>query len=457
MEKLLGNTYSLCSVCLSKIPARNISDGKHIYLEKTCPDHGLQRVLIWRGAKTYQKWGDFGKEIGSPKERLTETIKGCPHDCGLCPTHKAATCIAIMEVTSRCNLRCPVCFANSNETDNDHDFSVIKGMFETLFDAVGPCPIQLSGGEPTVRDDLPQIAELGQQTGFQHIMVNTNGIRIAEDIGYLVNLKHSGVDTIYLQFDGVTNDIYSHIRNKALLETKLQTLRNCAQIEMGVVLVPTLVPGINDHQIGDIIQLAKKWMPTVKGVHFQPVSYFGRYPKEPKNKDRLTIPDILKAIEDQTREEIKRQNFVPRKRRESYCSFAGLFVLMNDGKLFPTTNFGSDQSVIGGLGHFVEPPDKHVWQFLKTHWRFIPPQNKPIQKPKAGSLQELFERARTHCLSISCMPFQDIWNIDLDRLQRCCTHVITPDRRLVPLCAYYVTDTSGHRLYQRRETISCVS
>jgi uncharacterized radical SAM superfamily Fe-S cluster-containing enzyme len=457
MEKLLGNTYSLCSICLSKVPARKISDGKNIYLEKTCPEHGSQRVLIWRGAETYQEWGDFGEEIGGPRERLTETIKGCPYDCGLCPTHKAATCIAIMEVTSRCNLRCPVCFANSNETDNGNDFSVIKGMFETLFNAVGPCPIQLSGGEPTVRDDLPQIAELGQQIGFQHIMVNTNGIRIAEDIGYLVNLKHSGVDTIYLQFDGVTNDIYSQIRNKALLETKLQTLRNCAKIEMGVVLVPTLVPGINDHQIGAMIQVAKRWMPTVKGVHFQPVSYFGRYLKEPKDEDRLTIPDVLKAIEDQTREEIKRQNFVPRKRRESYCSFAGLFVLMNDGKLFATTNFGSAQSVIGGFGHFVEPPDKHVWQFLKTHWRFIPPQNKPVKSPKAGSLQELFERARTHCLSISCMPFQDVWNIDLERLQRCCTHVITPDRRLVPLCVYYITDTSGHRLYQRIEMVNYVS
>lgn len=447
MKEVLGETQSLCPVCLGKIPARKISEGNSIYLEKACPDHGKQRVLIWRDAETYEQWGSFGKDLNSPQQSLTDRVQGCPYDCGLCPTHKAATCIAIMEVTTRCNLSCPVCFASSNEKDYEPGLSVIKGMFETLLDVVGPCPIQLSGGEPTIRDELPQIAELGRGLGFKHIMVNTNGIRIAEDREYLLNLKQSGVDTIYLQFDGVTNDIYSCMRNRELLESKLKALANCAQAKIGVVLVPTLIPGINDHQLGDIIQLAKAWIPVVKGIHFQPISYFGRHPEIAQNEDRITIPDVLKAIETQTGGEIKQLDFVPRRRKESYCAFAGVFILMEDGRLLPTTNYKYAQSVIDGMGQVYEPIHEHVWRYLNTHWKFTPPENKTICECKTDSWERLYERAKTYCLSISCMPFQDVWNIDLDRLQKCCTHVITPERKLVPLCAYYLTSVSGKRLY----------
>lgn len=457
IEKLLGNTESLCVECLNRIPAKKISDGRNVYLEKVCPDHGKQRVLIWRGADTYEEWGSFGEDLGTPKERITDVVRGCPYDCGICPEHKAATCITVMEVTSRCDLSCSVCFAGSNEKAHyDPDFGVLRGMFTTLFDAVGPCPVQLSGGEPTVRDDLPQIAKLGREIGFQHIMVNTNGIRIARDMEYLLELKRNGVSTIYLQFDGVTDDIYNRLRGRELIETKHRTLENCAKAEIGVILVPTLVPKINKHQLGDIIQFAKKWMPTVRGIHFQPVSYFGRYFKMPADEDRMTIPDVLEAIEAQTKGEIRRENFTPRKRKESYCAFAGLFVLMEDGKLLATTNFKYSQSAIGGLGHPIESPDKHVWRFLNTHWKLVLPERKPIREHKTG-WQKIYERARTHSLSISCMPFQDVWNIDLDRLQRCCTHVVTFDKRVIPFCAYYVTDVRGHRLHQAREIASHVS
>ena len=361
-----------------------------------------------------------------------------------------------MEVTGRCNLSCPICFASSNETGYEPDFDVIRGMFETLFHAAGPCPVQLSGGEPTVRDDLPRIVKLGQEIGFQHMMVNTNGVRIAESKEYLAKLKKSGVDTIYLQFDGVTDNVNSHMRNRQLLQTKLRAIKNCAEVGIGVVLVPTLVPKVNDHQLGDIIQLAKKWMPTVRGIHFQPISYFGRYPETPLDEDRITIPDVLRAIETQTKGEIKSQDFVPRRRKESFCAFAGLFVLMGDGRLLPTTHYARSQNVIGGLGYFKESPAKHVHRFLSLHWKLVS-ESRSICQCETGSWQEFYERAKMHCLSISCMPFQDAWSIDLERLQNCCTHVISPDRRLVPLCAYYLTSATGRRLHQAEEVTRHVS
>lgn len=445
MIELLGETESLCPVCLRVIPARRVADGGDVYLEKSCPDHGPHKVLIWRDAELYHDWGSFGIDLGSPTNRLTDTVRGCPYDCGLCPTHKAETCIAVIELTHRCNLNCPICFANANEPYYEPDHKGIRGMFETLLHATSPCPVQLSGGEPTIRDDLPEIVGMGRKYGFDHIMVNTNGLRIANDVGYLHKLKDSGASLIYLQFDGVTDDIYRYTRGRNLWNIKVQAIENCAQVKIGVILVPTLIPGINDHQVGDVIQFAKKCVPIVKGIHFQPVSYFGRYPRAHGSHYRITIPDVLKAIETQTKGEIRAENFTPRKRKESYCAFAGFFIL-EDKKLLPTTNFKYAKNVNGELSHLKESPSHHARRFVQRRWRFEEVEAWQGNDCKPGSWQELFNRAKTDYLSISCMPFQDVWNIDLERLQRCCTHIVTPDKRIVPLCAFYVTSANGRRL-----------
>ena len=441
---MISQTQSLCPICLKKIPARRVIQDGNVYLEKECSEHGSHRVLLWREASSYEEWGEFGVDLGSPKNTLTEVVQGCPYDCGLCPAHKAETCVAIMEVTNRCDLSCSICFASSGEGKvYEPGFSVIQKMYETLSHTAGLCPVQLTGGEPTLRDDLPKIAKLGQEMGFDPIMVNTNGNRIAEDMGFLLQLRDNGVSTIYLQFDGVTDEVYLQIRNRKLMGNKIQALKNCAQAKISVVLVPTLIPGVNDHQIGDIVQLAKSMVPTVRGIHFQPVSYFGRYPQAPQDKDRITIPDVLRGLETQTNKEVKRDDFTPRKRKESYCAFAGLFVLMEDNKLFPLTNYKYAQ----GMSYGNRLPYEQARKYLKKQWGLISRTEEPSSDDKPGSWSRLAKRAESYSLSISCMPFQDVYNVDLERLERCCTHVVTPDKRLVPLCAYYLTSSSGERLY----------
>ncbi len=448
MAEVIGETESLCPVCLRRIPAIRVVEHSDVYLNKTCPTHGRYKTLIWRDVQRYHSWGRFGLDLGSPESRLTETNQGCPYDCGLCPAHRAKTCVAVLEITSTCNLNCPVCFASSNENHYEPDFATIRRMLETLMDATGPCPVQLSGGEPTTRDDLPQIIRLARDIGFGHIEVNTNGLRIANDREYLYGLKDVGASTIFLQFDGVTDDVYRYLRGRELLETKFRAIENCAKVEIGVILVPTLVTRVNDQQVGDMVRFAKKWIPVVKGIHFQPMSYFGRFPKPPTDDDRITIPDLLLAFESQTGGEIKGEDFLPRRRKESYCAFAGLFVLMEDGKLMAATNFKHTQNKNGGLGYFKESPADHVRKFLRNRWTWIQPgRSQRSECGKPASWEELFERARAHYLSISCMPFQDVWNIDLERLQRCCTHIVTADRRIIPLCAFHVTSISGERLH----------
>jgi uncharacterized radical SAM superfamily Fe-S cluster-containing enzyme len=217
-----------------------------------------------------------------------------------------------VEVTQDCNLQCPVCFASSQAgSGGGPSLKQLEEMFETVRTTRGVCPIQLSGGEPTLRDDLPQIVDLACRLGFDHIQINTNGIRIAEDARYARSLKDAGTTDFFLQFDGLTNEVYSRIRGAELLSAKLQAVERCAELKVGVILVPTLVRNINEDQIGQMIQFAKKWIPTVKGVHFQPMTYLGRFPDSPCNGERILIPDILMALEEQTAGELIMENFVP--------------------------------------------------------------------------------------------------------------------------------------------------
>ena len=447
MNESLGETHSLCPVCLTRIPARRVVDNDNVYLEKTCAEHGYFKTLIWRGAALYKEWGKFGIDLGSPRLRHTNSGKGCPFDCGLCPQHLAETCVAIIEVTSACNLNCPFCFASAGGRGETPAVTTIEQMYQTLIDSAGPtCPVQLSGGEPTVRDDLPELIAMGKQMGFGHVQVNTNGLRIAEDRDYLVRLKEAGASVIYLQFDGIGDDVYLQTRGRELFATKLRAIENCAEAKMGVMLVPTLVPGVNMHQIGKIIDLATSWIPVVKGIHFQPVTYVGRYGAAPRDEDRVTIPDVLAAIDEQTGGRVKARHFAPRRRKESYCAFGGFFILTEDNRLTAMSKFGRPLEAVGGMGQLKKEPYEQARSYVSDRWRYVQ-ESEGTSQARPGSWESFFERAKTHYLSITCMPFQDVWSIDLDRVTRCCTQVVTSDRRIIPFCAYYLTDTAGRRLH----------
>ena len=191
------------------------------------------------------------KTPAHPKVPFTSVEKGCPWDCGLCPEHRQHTCTALIEVTQRCNLRCAFCFANAGTGDSkDPDLHTIKLWYERLLSAGGPYNIQLSGGEPTLREDLPEIIALGRSLGFSFIQVNTNGLRLAERKSYAKELKDAGAASIFLQFDGIGDPTYKTLRGRPLFHEKKLALEHCAEYGLGAVLVPTLVPGVNIHEIG---------------------------------------------------------------------------------------------------------------------------------------------------------------------------------------------------------------
>jgi uncharacterized radical SAM superfamily Fe-S cluster-containing enzyme len=325
MTDVSAQTESLCPHCLRLIPAQRIFENNEVYLQKNCPEHGaIGKVLLWSSSSiSFAAWNRHRLQETDPhpldlSPQTAASPKGtaahvnCPFQCGICSHHRQSTCSTILEVSSQCNLHCPVCFAASPATNRQNPtLTQIERMLQKTLESAGPCPIQLSGGEPTLRDDLPQIVALARSLGFDHVQINTNGIRMAQDPEYVRALKESGVTDFFLQFDGVTDEVYSHIRGMALLSLKQKAIEICAKLKIAVILVPTLVKGVNDSQIGAIIQFAKKWMPTVKGVHFQPMTYLGRYPNSPCNENRFLIPDILTAIEQQTEGELKVDNFIP--------------------------------------------------------------------------------------------------------------------------------------------------
>ena len=309
------------------------------------------------------------------------------------------------------------------------------------------------GESTTLRDDLHELVSLGSTLGFKHIQLNTNGIRIAEDFNYLKRLKHAGLSVVFLQFDGMDDGIYRKIRGKELLRFKLAAIENCASLEIGVILVPTVVPRVNVHQLGDIIGLAKQRVPVVKGVHFQPITYVGRYPKGPAfNMNRVTLTEIMKNIEIQTGGEIKKENFTPSGCEDSCCSFSGVFVLLESGRLFSLTRFDPGKNK-DQCNYPKFSGAEQARKFLNNRWRFT---GKETNQPGAGcnckqsddvSGSDLIQRARTHFLTISGMAFQDAYNLDLKRLQRCCIHVVAAKDQLIPFCAYYLSDSKGRRIY----------
>jgi uncharacterized radical SAM superfamily Fe-S cluster-containing enzyme len=438
-ERLVSNTESLCPECLKRIPAQRVVQGEDVYLVKRCPEHGDYRTLLWRGSPAWDSW--TRPTIPTPpKERFTQVEKGCPFDCGLCQDHHQTTCTALIEVTQRCNLNCRFCFANAGTELDEPSLKVIKGWYQNVLAASGPVNIQLSGGEPTLRNDLPEIVEMGRALGFNFIQLNTNGLRLAEDPVYLSRLKKAGLSSVFLQFDGTEDKIYQSIRGRKLLDFKIKAIECCGKHEIGVVLVPTLIPGINTHNIGEIIKFALKNHPVVRGVHFQPVSYFGRIPKEPMDQDRITLPEVIQAIEKQTEGLIKAENLKPHNGR---CSFSGNFTRQPNGSLKPIIN---NSSCCTGPERADEVARK-TRSFVARQWSGA--ERLTIQAPGSNSWDNLIQQLKTYAFSISGMAFQDVWNIDLDRLKNCCIHVVSPEGKLIPFCAYNLTDKFGHSIYRR--------
>ena len=449
MSSPIQSTLSVCPVCLRRIEARYITKDGLVYLRKTCPKHGLFQTRVWGNAEHFMKWRRPKIHTALP-HALEPVAQGCPYDCGLCQNHKQRSCTVLLELTQRCNMHCAVCFAHGTQAF-EPDLDTIAQWYQTAKKSNLGVNIQLSGGEPTMRQDLPEIIALGRNAGIEFIQLNTNGLRLAQESGFAASLAQAGLSSVFLQFDGTDDVIYQTLRNQPLLAAKCQAIKNCAAAGLGVVLVPTLTPGVNTNDIGAILQFALEHTPAVKGVHFQPISYFGRYHKTPEDRDRLTLPELMAAIETQSDGLFMAEHFSPPGCEHALCSIHANYILLNEDKLL-------------SLNHpncCAEPTDacegsaKAVRHTAKK-WRGnnyaaneeSSPRRFTAADPYSVELDEFLERSKSHSFMVSAMAFQDAWTLDLERLQECCVHIMSPEGRLVPFCAYNLTDTAGKALYR---------
>lgn len=416
--EIVRKTRSVCPRCLQNIEAALVSEGENIKLKKRCPAHGEFSVIVWRGLSDFALWRGGAGEL-----KAGEGLS-CPQNCGICSEHIQGTCCTLLEVTRRCNLKCSFCFAEGAMAEPSME--ELKAAVDIIMSR-GKVLIQLSGGEPTLRDDLPELIRYIRSKGADFVQLNSNGLRLAEDEEYVRALAEAGLSFVFLQFDGASDDIYEKLRGKALLETKKKAIELCGRHGLGVTLVPTLVKGVNDHQVGDIIRFGAALSPVVRGVHFQPVSYFGRYPEPPDDSERYTLDELINALGVQAG--IKEENIAPSRCDHPSCGAHASFVVMKNGSLMPLTyrrnackmsSAAQNRAYIGSRWtRNTEKEDNDFGDDLKNMDAFV-------------------ERLKSHGFTVTAMAFQDAMNFDIERLRRCSLHVYS-EGKLKPFCAAYLS------------------
>lgn len=439
---ILGETKSVCPVCLKVIDAVKCTGPDGIYLEKECEEHGHFSILIWEGdPNSYVDWDKKNTAVDEPVDPKMPK-RGCPYDCGLCAVHKRKGCCMLLELTNRCNLHCPVCFASAGEREaKDLTLKEIEEQYDYLMSHGGPFNIQLSGGEPTVRDDLPEIIRLGKEKGFSFFQLNTNGLRLAMEEGYAKKLKESGLDTVFLQFDGVTDDVYLALRGRKLFDIKKKAIVNCVEAGLGTVLVPVIAAGINESQVGDIIRFALERMPGVRGVHFQPLSYFGRCEVE-RTDNPVTIPRMLRLIEEQMEGKMTSLDYTGGGAENPYCSFHASYRRLPDGRIKSLEKRSAASCCCCTTSDDSREAVAQQWTRSESEFD-------EVSMTETSALDEFLRQMKENTFTVSGMVFQDAYNLDLDRVQRCHICEVDSEFGMVPFCAYNLTDVNGKSMYRK--------
>jgi hypothetical protein len=469
--KQIKLTESLCPICLKKISAELVESAGKVLIRKSCSEHGDFEDVYYGDADLYRK---FMRHYGPETSRVNHSTgknENCPYECGLCDYHKSSTVLANIDITNACNYKCPTCFADTatGRTVFNPSIQQISQMMDTLRRQSPPCGvIQFSGGEPTIRKDFFKIAQLARDKGFRHIQVATNGRKLSQDPEYPKKLLESDVTTVYLQFDGVTPEPYLVLRGFDALPEKLKALENLKNHGAlpNAVLVPTLVKGLNDDQLGDIIRFAADNMEVVRGVNFQPVSFTGRISRDELIEKRITVSDVISRLEDQLDGQITSDDFLP------IPVFAPLFELLrkNDGteeypylnthpvcgawtylfkdgkKLVPLNRLINTEAVFDLIASLRKVSNREILTKVATqlpklirtgtiiHSRRILSLLKTIILK--GSYQAASEFHDDSVLFIGSMHFMDPYNFDCERSERCCIHYVTPDNKIIPFCSY---------------------
>jgi uncharacterized radical SAM superfamily Fe-S cluster-containing enzyme len=470
-------TESLCPECGKIIQAEIFESGGKVMMSKTCPEHGKTTDVYWSDVELYLKAERFAYDGVGVINPLIPNAKVCPNECGLCQLHLSHTSLANIDLTNRCNLKCPICFANANAAGYVYEpsYEAVVKMLENLR-AQRPVPtpaVQFSGGEPTIYPHLPEVLAKARDLGISQVQVATNGIRFANEPEFLRECVEAGLNTIYLQFDGLRDDIYMASRGRPLLETKKKVIENVRKLDKkpSIVLVPTVVKGINNDQVGEILKFAVANIDVVRGINYQPVAFTGRIDQEEREKHRYTLPDLANDLIAQTTF-LNKNDFYPVPSvvpistlasallgeskvtftAHPHCGLASYLFVQGD-TVVPLTRFVDVEPLFSDLYELSERAERSKVKFPMKAKAFSVLRKHIIKERTPPGLELLkFIQLLTgvftdsskkglaefswNMMFIGGMHFQDSYNYDIERVKRCCIHYATPDNRIIPFCAY---------------------
>lgn len=429
-------TVSLCHECLRRVDAKIVFQNDNVYMLKRCPEHGRQKVLIATDIDYYKSCRNFIKTSETPLKFNTEVDYGCPYDCGLCSDHEQHSCLTLIEVTDRCNLTCPTCYAESSPTYGRHrSLEEIEKMLDIIVANEGkPDVVQLSGGEPTIHPDFFEILAIAKTKPIRHLMINTNGIKIANDEEFVKKLAEykPGIE-IYLQFDSFKADVLEKMRGKDLREVRKKALENLNKYHISSTLVVTLQKGLNNDEVGQIIDYALQ-QPCVRGVTFQPVQVAGRLENFNPAKERYTLTDVRTDILNQS-SIFKPDDLIPVPCNPDALVMA--YALKLDDKVFPLTSMiNPDDLLNNSKNTIVYEQDEH----LKQHMLKMFSTANSVESA-SDTLKSLLcclpaisapNLSYDNLFRIIIMQFIDPYNFDVRSIKKSCVHIVSKEGKIIP-------------------------
>jgi uncharacterized radical SAM superfamily Fe-S cluster-containing enzyme len=432
-------TVSLCDHCLRRIEAKHVIQNEAVYLYKWCPEHGASKVLIAPDARYWR----LGREIyikppEMPLKFNTEQHWGCPYDCGLCPDHMQHSCLTILEVTDYCNLACPVCYAGSgpHRVGQHRDLATIERMLDAVVANEGePDVVQISGGEPTEHPQFFAILDAARRRPIRHLMVNTNGVRLAREAGFAERLaSYAPRFELYLQFDSLEREALMRLRGADLRKVREQALENANRVGLSTTLVVTVARGVNDGELGRLIEFAAR-QPCVRGITLQPIQFAGRTEGVAPGSERLSLGEVRQAILAQTR------LFTPEDLIPVPCNpdaLAMAYALKTTAGLTPLTRYVGPEVLLAGPRNTIvfesDPVLKsEVFRLFATN---LSPEGQAsclssllCCLPNVQAPEDIGYR---HVFRVLIMAFMDAVNFDVRAMKKSCVHIVQPDGRVIP-------------------------
>jgi uncharacterized radical SAM superfamily Fe-S cluster-containing enzyme len=435
-------TNSVCSKCLRKVEAKVLIREGRVYLQKWCPEHKRETVLIADDAEYWQMTRRFLKPGQMPLKFNTPIKYGCPYDCGLCPDHEQHSCLTLVEVTDGCNLTCPVCYSESSpkRMGEHRSLEQVEFMLDCVVRNEGePDVVQISGGEPTIHPRFFEILDAAKRRPIKHLMLNTNGLRIANEEGFARRLaEYMPGFEVYLQFDSLQERPLRELRGADLREVRRRALERLNEYGVSTTLVVTLKKGLNDDEIGAVIEFALA-QPCVRGVTFQPIQVAGRVEDYDPARDRLTLTEVRRKILEQTKV-FGDADVIPVPCHPDCLAMA--YALKVDGKVLPLTGMIPREVLLQSEGSTIvyersaglreklfaafstgHSPASAAMS-LKQRLCCLP----LVNVPETITYRDIFR--------VIIMKFLDAYDMDVRSVKKTCVHIVHPDGRIIPFDTY---------------------